>query len=172
MVQKCPFLPRGDPPGMGETKGGDGGDELMPIRPELRHLYRGPAWAATRARILERAHNKCERCEKPNGETLKVTRGGIWYDDALSTWRNDAGETSGLNYPVTGRSVYVIRCVLTIAHLDHDPTNNADANLAALCQHCHLKHDVHFHHANARRTHAAKVGQGWLMTEIEEGVRP
>lgn len=144
----------------------------MPIRPELRHLYRGPAWQAIRARILARAGHKCERCEKPNRAFLKVTRGGIWYDDAASGWRNDQGELSGFNYPgVTRRTVYVIRCVITIAHLDHDPRNNADENLAALCQHCHLKHDVHFHYANSRRTLAARVGQGWLSQEIEEGVR-
>ncbi|MBK8200290.1 MAG: hypothetical protein IPK75_18240 [Acidobacteria bacterium] len=145
----------------------------MPIRPELRHLYRGPAWAAIRARILARAGHACERCGKPHAAKLRVTRGGIWYDDALSSWRNDAGEANGFNYPgITGRTVYVIRCVITIAHLDHDPRNNADANLAALCQHCHLKHDTHFHHANARRTRAANVGQAWLSREIEEGVRP
>ncbi len=145
----------------------------MPIRPDLRHHYRGPAWRATRARILERAGNRCERCGKPNGEHLRVTRGGIWYDDAASGWRNDAGELNALNYPaMTRRTVYVIRCVITIAHLDHNPENNADGNLAALCQHCHLKHDVRFHHANARRTHAAKMGQAWLSEEIEKGVRP
>lgn len=145
----------------------------MPIRPELRYLYRGPAWRATRARILERAGNRCERCGKPNRERLRVTRGGYWYDDAASTWRNDAGEANGFNYPgMTGYTVYTIRCVITIAHLDHNPHNNADNNLAALCQHCHLKHDTHFHHANARRTRAASVGQGWLSREIEDGVRP
>lgn len=145
----------------------------MPIRPELRHLYRGPAWASIRARILERAAYRCERCAKPHGARLRVTRGGCWYDDAASTWRDDRGEASGYNYPgVTGRTVYTIKCVITIAHLDHNPHNNTDANLAALCQHCHLKHDVHFHWANARRTRAAQVGQGWLSREIEEGVRP
>ena len=145
----------------------------MPIRPELRHLYRGPAWRATRARILARAGHSCERCGKPHGAKLRVTRGGIWYDEAASTWRNDAGEASGYNYPgVTGRTVYTIKCVITIAHLNHVSGDDRDENLAALCQHCHLKHDTHFHHANARRTRAAQVGQGWLSREIEEGVRP
>lgn len=145
----------------------------MPIHPSLRHLYRGPAWRAIRARILSRAGNKCERCGKPNRKRLKVTRGGIWYDDERSGWSNDQGEINGFFYPgITKRSVYVIRCVLTIAHLDHNPHNNSDDNLQALCQHCHLKHDIHFHHANARRTRAAKSGQGWLTEEIEKGVAP
>lgn len=145
----------------------------MPIRAELRHLYRGPAWRAIRKRILARAGNRCERCRKPNSAKLKVTRGGIWYDDEHSGWANDRGEISGFHYPgVTGRSVYVIRCVLTIAHLDHNPENNVDDNLQALCQHCHLQHDWNFHHANARRTRAARVGQAWLTPEIEQGVTP
>ena len=32
--------------------------------------------------------------------------------------------------------------VLTIAHLDHDPRNNDAANLKALCQRCHNRHDA------------------------------
>ena len=35
-------------------------------------------------------------------------------------------------HPQTGSVV-----VLAVAHLDHDPSNNADDNLAALCQACH-----------------------------------
>ncbi|WP_267383063.1 hypothetical protein [Sphingomonas sp. GC_Shp_2] len=31
--------------------------------------------------------------------------------------------------------------VLASAHLDHDPGNNQQRNLAALCQRCHLAHD-------------------------------
>ena len=33
------------------------------------------------------------------------------------------------------------RVVLTIAHLDHDITNNNPENLRALCQKCHNTHD-------------------------------
>jgi len=49
--------------------------------------------------------------------------------------------------------------VLTIAHLDHDTTNNADENLAALCQRCHLSYDAKLHAANARATKEKKSGQ-------------
>lgn len=48
------------------------------------------------------------------------------------------------------------RIVLTVAHLDHDPRNNDDRNLRALCQRCHLRHDARLHAANAARTRAAK----------------
>lgn len=39
-------------------------------------------------------------------------------------------------HPETGSKV-----VLTVAHLDHDPRNNSEGNLAALCQRCHLNYD-------------------------------
>lgn len=57
-------------------------------------------------------------------------------------------------HPVTGSIV-----VLTIAHLDHDVSNNTDHNLAALCQRCHLTHDARQHAANARQTRACRSGQ-------------
>ncbi len=34
--------------------------------------------------------------------------------------------------------------VLSVAHLDQYPENNAYSNLAALCQKCHLDHDEPF----------------------------
>lgn len=46
--------------------------------------------------------------------------------------------------------------VLTIAHLDHDPTNNDPSNLRALCQRCHLKYDAEHHAETRAKTRAAK----------------
>lgn len=57
-------------------------------------------------------------------------------------------------HPVTGSKV-----VLTIAHLDHQPENNDPANLAALCQRCHLAYDQEHHMRNASATRARKPGQ-------------
>lgn len=54
-------------------------------------------------------------------------------------------------HPVTGGKV-----VLTVAHINHDTTDNSDANLAALCNRCHLTHDAKHHAANAKVTRAAK----------------
>lgn len=48
-------------------------------------------------------------------------------------------------HPITGSIV-----VLTVAHLDHDPRNNGDENLAALCQRCHNRYDAK-HRAETRR---------------------
>jgi hypothetical protein len=52
------------------------------------------------------------------------------------------------NYSIRGTT----KIVLTIAHLDQHPENNAPNNLAALCQRCHLNHDRPFHIVNRKRT--------------------
>lgn len=53
-------------------------------------------------------------------------------------------------HPVTCSKV-----VLTVAHIDHDKTNNRFGNLAALCQKCHLGHDIKQHVDNR------KYGRNW-----------
>ena len=57
------------------------------------------------------------------------------------------GAVHGELHPDTGSVV-----VLTVAHLDHDTTNNDDSNLAALCQRCHLRHDAALHAQHAAET--------------------
>lgn len=48
------------------------------------------------------------------------------------------------------------RRTLTVAHLDHDPSNCRRDNLAALCAPCHLRYDAG-HHAETRK--ARKAGR-------------
>lgn len=128
----------------------------MPIRSEFRHFYRGPVWAAVRASILDRAEFRCERCGKPNHRLVWVTRDGTgrWFGNAPAAW--SAARAGVL-------PLYRIRVVITIAHLNHDPADNRPENLQALCQRCHLAHDVKHHYATARRTRAARCGQLWLF---------
>lgn len=59
-------------------------------------------------------------------------------------------------HPVTGSKV-----VLTVAHLDHNKTNNRFSNLAALCQRCHLRHDLP-EHINNR-----KYGRNWKKYQLK-----
>lgn len=59
-------------------------------------------------------------------------------------------------HPVTGS-----RVVLTVAHLDHDKKNNQFANLKALCQRCHLRHDIHEHVKNR------KYGRNWKRDQLK-----
>lgn len=141
----------------------------MPIRKELRHLYRGPKWEATRKRILERAGNKCESCAVPNRTT--VLRAYGWWTPATlpATVFKMGGTLYGVSLfellwthatedaPTQHRTGFVreschwVGIVLTIAHLNHVPGDDRDENLKALCQWCHLHYDQ-LHHKSTRST--------------------
>lgn len=54
-------------------------------------------------------------------------------------------------HPVNGK-----KTVLTVAHLNHDPSDNREENLACLCARCHLKHDLSHHIQNAKETRRNK----------------
>lgn len=108
----------------------------MPIKPENKKLY-PKNWKDIRAQILKRADNKCEFCGVPN-----------------HTWRKSLSSISPSD------AVWV---VLTIAHLDHDPTNNDFGNLRALCQRCHNRHDAKHRAENRSHTAALKRDKSlWL----------
>lgn len=92
----------------------------MPIRPENRARY-PKDWPLIRARILERAHNRCEFCGVEN-HTMRLS-------------------------PKTGKEA---RIVLTIAHLSHVPEDCRPENLRALCQRCHNQYDAK-HRAETRK---------------------
>ena len=58
-------------------------------------------------------------------------------------------------HPRTGSKV-----ILTVAHLDHIPSNCNPENLKALCQRCHLTYDAKHHADNARKTRFEKFHFG------------
>lgn len=72
---------------------------------------------------------------------------------------------NGQPHPVTGSKV-----VLTVAHLDHQPENCSDDNLAAMCQRCHLTYDAQHHAATRRKTIRDKMAVGDLLDGVDRGV--
>jgi len=56
--------------------------------------------------------------------------------------------------------------VLTIAHLDHNPENCADSNLASLCQRCHNIYDRPHRNETRRLTRTRRDPQ--MMIEFVE----
>jgi 5-methylcytosine-specific restriction endonuclease McrA len=106
----------------------------MPIRPEQRALYPRD-WKSISLEVREAAGWICQ--------------GSPAYPDCR------AG--NGRHHPVTGSLV-----VLTVAHLDHDPTNCGEPgnrpNLRAWCQRCHLTYDAPLHARNAARTRHLALG--------------
>lgn len=140
----------------------------MPIKPHLRKFYRGAGWAAVRARILKRAGQCCEQCGKPNHTWVWVMRDGTgrWCEGnpKRAQWFGADGEKAERpRDPELLRASRRVWVVLTIAHLNHLAGDDRDDNLRALCQRCHLAYDQGWHLAQARRTRAAKAGQGWLI---------
>ncbi|MEP9401938.1 hypothetical protein [Sphingomonas sp. VNH70] len=116
----------------------------MPIRPENRWLY--PIdWRELSAWVrFDRAGRRCERCGRPHLTRVAHLGDGRWWDAAAGGWRSARGRRVTLRHVPLAR-VRTTYVVLACAHLDHDPGNNTPANLAALCQRCHMLHDAAEH---------------------------
>lgn len=116
----------------------------MPIRSENRWLY--PIdWQQLSDRIrFDRAKSRCERCGRPHLRLVPHLGDGRWWDANSQCWRSARGKRVTVRYVdiAAVRTTYV---VLACAHLDHDPGHNSPANLAALCQRCHMLHDAAEH---------------------------
>jgi len=104
-------------------------DMGMPIKEENKHLY-PKNWEEIRQKILDKCKQKCEECGVQN---------------LVYGWRNNLGQfiTEPQEELALKRELgfRIIRIVLTVAHLDHNPRNNLPNNLKALCQRCHFQHD-------------------------------
>jgi len=92
-----------------------------------------PNWKSEiRPRILERAKNECECCNAENYSTMLS-----YKENGKIFWVNQAFED------LITESFKKVKVILTIAHLDHDETNQnvSDDRLKAMCQLCHLRYD-------------------------------
>lgn len=124
----------------------------MPINYKEYH----PKWSLI-SRLIRRirAGNKCEWCDAPNHELIyRPVKGSdkwlLWPEGMQSEALNLDG------YKAT-------KVVLTVAHIDHDKTNNRFYNLAALCQRCHLLHDARQHAFNRKYGRKTKYLNGKLF---------
>ena len=141
----------------------------MPIAPELRQFYRTPQWFEARGKVKARAKGKCEWCGKPKGNVrVALDQPGRWYDEQDEQWVRPPSMARALERMMIDpfqfemerpRAAYTVRCVLTTAHLDRNPGNDALDNLAALCQRCHLVYDAAQHRQNARLRRDRETGQ-------------
>lgn len=139
----------------------------MPIRPELRAFYTGPAWQATRQRILARARHRCEACGVPNRTRVARASGWwvipteeffreMWMEKLYGVqegkeippplyWTDPHGKTvsrpAGFPYSIC-RDVQI---VIAVTHLNNTSGDDRDENLMARCQWCHLTSDERFH---------------------------
>jgi len=116
----------------------------MPIKPENKDKY-PDNWKEIRERIRRRAKDKCEWCSVKNHSIIVR---GKWYgvevyqDEDGMMYRATDGKYIDQWYvgDLEGKTK-MLEVVCTVAHLDHDPENNEDNNLAFLCQKCHNNYD-------------------------------
>ena len=123
--------------------------------------------------MMSKHHPRCEHYTPPPadprfarfGEAMwkYITKvGGDFCGEEISEDILPLAQAAGLCcYHEPGERATVI--VLTVAHLDHNVSNNDDSNLVALCQRCHLTYDAKLHAINARKTREAKSGQMALL---------
>jgi len=128
----------------------------MPIKPENKKLYPDNWKDISKYIRFERAENKCEVCGVDN---YKHIFRGIWKGDSIyldmDGYVYNASNSSLIlhNSELIGVSLLsdkIIKIILTVAHLDHDPRNNDHSNLKAMCQKCHNNYDK-FHRKETRR---------------------
>lgn len=134
----------------------------MPVKPSNLILYPGGSLTSSqcldiRNEVLERDGHCCKICKAPNRTSiLRVKAPGFEHYVVLDTLMARDAATGAELGKVPQDSLplgKVTRVVLTIAHLDHNPSNNGvpgdRPNLSALCQKHHLMHDQE-HHAEQR----------------------
>jgi hypothetical protein len=133
----------------------------MPIKPENKSKYPSD-WKQIRERILARAENKCEQCRVPNRAFVARSADAYMLRDG-SVFDAETGESRGMSRGSEFPSIRYVEIVLTIAHLDHDPTNCDEANLRAWCQMHHLRYDQPHHRANSFETRRRGKAAGELF---------
>lgn len=89
-----------------------------------------------------------------------------YYGSEWRAYRRELIQTHGPKCSVCGRE---IERYLNLAHLTHDPKSSA---VALLCAADHNRHDAGHRLAVMRRNRAKRVGQLWLLDEIEWACYP
>lgn len=141
----------------------------MPIAPEHFWLY--PIdWRELSALIrFDRAGGRCEQCARPHGRRVAHMGDGRWWDAERRQWRDGSGRRVRAPGNNVGAFVRITRVYLACAHLNHDPTDNAPRNLAALCQRCHMIHDAAEHRRRRWLNAYRRRAIGDMLAVLERG---
>lgn len=142
----------------------------MPIRAD-RRWFHSIDWPLISKRVrfeTEGPHGKgrCWACGKPHGHEIRVLPDGRWFDPLLHTWRDDEGREAGWPDVVEACTIRRTRIILAVGHKDHDPSNVAPRNLAALCQRHRLLHDRERHRHQFRVTILLRRALGDLFDGV------
>ena len=121
----------------------------MPINYKEYH----PKWRLISKLVrYRRAHNKCEKCDILNHSVVKRLKDKTYRFPSQAEWDmiHSSIKDGGHNMTSSLKKHGFTKIVLTVAHLDGDKTNNRFSNLMALCQRCHLAHDMTQHVRNRK----------------------
>jgi 5-methylcytosine-specific restriction endonuclease McrA len=134
--------------------------------PMNRKLY-PKNWDAIAYVVKEKANWTCEECGRPCrriGESWAVFCAELLEHGSLHPWYiqtreiihdEEMGETT-VEKPG--------RFVLSVAHLDQNPGNNAPENLRALCSVCHLRYDAKPHAVSRKRNRRRRQEEGGQLS--------
>ncbi|WP_421801779.1 hypothetical protein [Flagellimonas sp.] len=143
----------------------------MPIDYSQYH----PKWSLISYLIrFVRAKGKCEECGVANYTVrrkntitgkLELPCGNLYLDQAaengFGSYKTAKLVADSWNeWDADGEGKWSV-IVLTVAHLDHDKSNNRFWNLKALCQRCHLTLD------NAQHMLNRKYGRNWKLNQLK-----
>ena len=135
----------------------------MPIHPALKDHYAEDWRLISDAIRFARASGRCEACDRPHRRLIYALADGRWFDPQRLVWRDERGELVSEPQPGDAASMRRVRVVIATAHLDHDPANRDPGNLRALCQRCHLRHDLAAHLRQRRVTCRRRYAIGDLF---------
>lgn len=144
----------------------------MPIRASEKARY-PKDWPQISQRVRERAGWCCEFCGVRNGEIGgRMGDGRFLRADPIDCGGRmpTLGSYSWCTDPQTGTAhrLRIIRIVLTVAHLNHQPEDCRDENLKALCQRDHLLYDAKHHARNAAETRRKARASGDLFEKEKQ----
>lgn len=99
-----------------------------------------PNWREISLQVRGRAKWKCQECHKECRRPKESLQD--FHNRLVPAYLAENGDIS------EDIRKHPQRYTLTVAHLDHDTTNNAPENLKALCSVCHLRYDIGLHVRN------------------------
>jgi len=96
-----------------------------------RHKYPLDWYDTIRPYVLKRDNYTCKHCGIRHRQIVIIEKGGKWTkvsEDLMSVLKEE------------NKKIY--RCLLNVAHIDQDKSNNNYNNLMSLCSRCHARFDA------------------------------
>jgi hypothetical protein len=115
----------------------------MPVNRKEYH----PKWKLISKLVrFRRAQGRCEKCGVQEGQVgyyvderfITATLPVRYYDSIVK----QVGHRKAVRSTRARYHVQLVKIKTSCAHLDHNRKNNRFSNLAALCERCHLRHDI------------------------------